>query len=58
MSMHALAAVVAFVCALLGIWMAGSLMGYRTDPVALVAWSIGAALVVAVTFAVFKSKET
>jgi hypothetical protein len=58
MSMHALAAVIGFVCAALGIWLAGSLLGYPTNPVGLLFWSALIGIAVAVVLAVFRSKAT
>jgi hypothetical protein len=58
MSQHALAVVTGFVCAALGIWIAGSLLGRTTDPVALMMWSLGIGIASAFVLAVFKSKDT
>ena len=56
MSMHALAATIGFVCSALGIWLAVSLLGYSTNPISLLAWSLGIGITCAAVLAIVRSR--
>lgn len=55
--MNALAMVIGFIASAVGIWLAGSLLGRVTDPMALLAWSLGIGIVCGVILAVFRSSR-